>query len=91
LSQCVLHGDHLSKSTPLHEDAEIGEGWEAEGKDHSLIFIEIEVEEETTFNTQCGMYVFPPSCKDAAAAKKYHRHCVIPKTILQELEATKIT
>jgi hypothetical protein len=30
--------------------------------------------------------------KQAAwAAKKYHRHHVIPKTILQELEAAKIT
>jgi hypothetical protein len=51
LFQCMLHGDHLSESTPLHEDAEIGEGWEAEDEDHSPIFIEDEVEEETAFNT----------------------------------------
>jgi hypothetical protein len=30
--------------------------------------------------------------KQAAwAAKKYHRHCVIPKTILQELEVADIS
>jgi hypothetical protein len=64
------HSWNGEESFWMHEDAEFSEGWEAEDEGHGSVFIEDGVGEESMFNSRCSMYVFPPSCNDAAAAFK---------------------
>jgi len=44
------------------------EGWEMDNEDHASTHVEDETEEETTFNSQPGVYIFPPIQEDTAAA-----------------------
>jgi len=64
------HEDWSGEETfwAYEDNVEGDEGWEMDNEDHASIHVEDETEEETTFNSWPGIYIFPPTQEDAAAA-----------------------